>query len=258
MGLKTWRMACRAILAVASVLGSAGARAAEITVLTAGAFKPVLLAVQPGFESTTGDTLKIENGTAGELTRQIAAGASFSVLIAPKETVQALGGSLLPGSAAAVAKVGIGVVVKQGAAVPDVSTVAALRQALLAAPSIAMIDPASGGSSGPAVLALFERLGIAEAVRGRLVLKQGGAVADLVADGHAALGLHQISEILPVAGVVLAGPLPEAVQTYTTYAAALASHPTDPAAAQTLVTMLHGPAALAALRARGMEAVASP
>ena len=179
------------------------------------------------------------------------------MLIAPVETIGALSGSLQPGSVA-VARVGIGVVVRQGTPIPDVSTEDALRRALLAAPSIAMIDPASGGSSGPAVLALFARLGIADAVRGRLVLKQGGAVADLVAGGHAALGLHQISEILPVPGVVLAGPLPASLQSYTAYAAAVGSHAGDPAAARRLLDTLHSPDAAAALRARGMEPAGTP
>jgi molybdate transport system substrate-binding protein len=253
------RFAIAASFLVIAAAITSPALAADITVLTAGAFKPVLAALQPGFERDTGDHLRIGVGTAGELTRQIADGAKFDLLIAPKDTLQAVAAGIQPGSVQGVARVGIGVVVRAGGPVPDVRTVAALRQALLAAPSIALIDPAGGGSSGPAVLALFAELGIADAVKGRLVLKQGGgAVADLVADGRAAIGLHQISEILPVAGVVLAGPLPNAVQTYTTYTAALAAHPTDPAAASALLSALHGPAIAAILKSRGMEIVAAP
>ena len=245
---------------LAALLLSAGtplaAQAAEIAVLTAGAFKPVLLAVKPGFEQRSGDRLQIGGGTAGELTRQIAGGKPFAVLIAPQDTIRAQGAAVQPGSAAAIARVGIGVAVRQGAAVPDVGSVAGLRQALLDAPRIAMIDPANG-SSGPAVLALFARLGIADAVHDRLVFKQGGAVAELVAEGQAALGLHQISEILPVPGVVLADPLPEEVQSYTTYAAAVGAHAEAPDAARALVAALQGPAAMAVIRSLGME-VAGP
>jgi molybdate transport system substrate-binding protein len=242
------------LLSLAAVTHSA--YAADVSVLTAGAFRPVLLALQPGYERQTGDHLHIGFGTAGELTRQIAGGAHFDVLIAPREALRAVAGEIQAASVLDVARVGIGVVVRQGAPVPDVSTPEALRQTLLAAPSIAMIDPTSGGSSGPAVLAMFATLGIADAVKGRLVLKQGGAVADLVADGHAAIGVHQISEILPVPGVVLAGALPEALQTYTTYTVALGAHPADAPAADALVAALHGPAVAAILKGRGMQSAA--
>ena len=110
-----------------------------------------------------------------------------------------------------MAKVGIGVAVKEGAPLPDIKTVEAFKRTLLAAKSVAYIDPKAGGSSGIYFDGLLARLGIADEVRPKAKLKQGGHVADLVASGEAELGVHQISEILPVKGVVLVGPLPAEV-----------------------------------------------
>ena len=90
----------------------------------------------------------------------------------------------------------------------------------MAAKSVAYIDPASGGSSGIYLTGLFDKLGIAADIKPKAKLKQGGYVAELIANGEAELGLHQISEILPVKGVKLVGPLPAEIQNYTTYAAA--------------------------------------
>ena len=112
---------------------------------------------------------------------------------------------------------------KEGAPKPDVSTVEAFKRALLAAKSVAYIDPASGGSSGIYIDKLLERLGIADQIRPKAKLKKGGHVADLIVSGEAELGLHQISEIVPVKGAALVGPLPKEIQNTTTYAAGLSA-----------------------------------
>ena len=98
--------------------------------------------------------------------------------------------------------------VKDGAPQPDVSTVDAFKKAVLAAKTVAYIDPASGGSSGIYVDRLLQKLGIADAVKPKARLKKGGHVADLIVSGEAELGIHQISEIVTVKGVRLIGPLP--------------------------------------------------
>ncbi|MFZ3251580.1 MAG: substrate-binding domain-containing protein, partial [Pseudolabrys sp.] len=152
-----------------------------------------------------------------------------------------------------LATVGVGVVVKEGAPKPDVSTVEAFKRALLAAKSVAYIDPASGGSSGVYIDKLLERLGIADQVRPKAKLKKGGYVAELVVNGEAELGLHQISEIVPVKGATLVGPLPKEIQNTTTYAAGLSASPQNKDAAQALIKMFSGPAAAAVLKSKGME-----
>ncbi len=110
----------------------------------------------------------------------------------------------------------------------------------------------AGGSSGIYFDRLLERLGIAEQVRAKAKLKRGGYAAELVASGEAEVAVHQISEILPVKGVVLVGPLPAQVQNYTTYAVGLSADARDVAAAKALIAHLAGPATAAALLARGM------
>jgi molybdate transport system substrate-binding protein len=144
-------------------------------------------------------------------------------------------------------------VVKEGAPLPDISSVEAFKTALKAARSVAYIDPASGGSSGIYLASLFEKLGIAGDIAPKAKLKKGGYVAELIANGEAELGLHQISEILPVKGVKLVGPLPSEIQNYTTYAAAVSASAAQPAAAQAILKLLGGMEADAVLKARGME-----
>ena len=121
------------------------------------------------------------------------------------------------------------------------------------AKSIAYINPASGGSSGIYLDKLFEKMGIADAIRAKAKLKTGGYVADLLISGDAELGIHQISEIVPVKGVVLVGPLPAEIQNYTTYAGAVSADARDAAAARVFLDLLAGPAGLAILRDKGMD-----
>ena len=193
--------------------------------LTAGAFKQVVVALVPAYEKQTGNTVVIDNDTAGGLKTKIDGGVAFDVAIITPAVLKELtaSGKIAAGSTTNVASVGVGVVVKEGAAKPDISTVEAFKGALLAAKSVAYIDPASGGSSGIYIDKLLERLGIADQVRPKAKLKKGGHVADLIVSGEAELGLHQISEILPVKGAALVGPLPKEVQNTTTYAAGLSA-----------------------------------
>src|SRR5205823_13012054 len=125
------------------------------------------------------------------------------------------------------------------------------------AKSVAYIDPASGGSSGIYVAKLLDQLGIAAEIRPKAKLKQGGYVADLIASGEAELGIHQISEIVPVKEVTLVGPLPAEIQNYTVYAAGLGAQAKDGEAAKALIKALTGSAAAAVLKSKGMEAAGS-
>ena len=242
-----------AALLIFSAAGNAWA--AEVRVLTAGAFKQVVLALVPEFEAATGHTVKVDNDTAGGLTRRIEAGEAFDIAIITPAAIDALTGKgkVAAGSRTAVASVGVGVMVREGAPKPDVATVDAFKRALLAAKSVAYIDPASGGSSGIYIDRLLERLGIAAEIRPRAKLKKGGYVADLLVSGEAELGLHQISEIVPVKGVVLVGPLPAEIQNVTTYAAGLSATSKQQDAARQLVRLFSGPSARAILQAKGMQ-----
>lgn len=244
----------RVLAALACFVAAFSAHAAELKVLTAGAFKPVLVALQPAFEQRTGHKLVIANDTAGGLQKRIAGGEAFDVVVSSPASLRAVSAQLVNEPPHPLAKVGIGVAVKQGAPLPDIATVDAFRAALLQAKSVAYIDPVAGGSSGIYLDQLFERWGIAPQVRAKAVLVPGGLVAQKVVDGSADIAVHQISEILAVPGAVLVGAIPAEVQNYTVYAGAVSATSVNNAAARELLAALRGEEALAVMKAKGMEA----
>lgn len=237
----------------ATVATSAGA--AEIKLMHAGAFTQVIRAVVPEFERATGHKVVLHRDTIGALAKQIEGGAAFDVVVLTPAAIDGLAGKgrIVAGSRANLARVGVGVVVKEGTPRPDISTIDAFKQALIAAKSVAYIDPEAGGSSGIYLSGLFERLGVAAVVKPKAKLIHGGAVAEHIANGEAELGIHQISEILPVKGIVLVGPLPKEIQNYTTYSAGIGSNAKEVAAAKALIAALSGPAAAEVIRSKGME-----
>jgi molybdate transport system substrate-binding protein len=231
------------------------ATAAEIKVLTTGAFKQVVVALIPEFEKATGHKVVLDNGTVGQLTKRVNDGESFDVLVLSPRGIEDFtkAGKIVAGSAARVGKVGVGVMVKEGAAKPDVSTVDAFKNTLLSAKSVGYIDPASGGSSGIYVSGLLDKLGIADQIKPKAKLKQGGHVSDLVVSGEAEVGIHQISEIVSQKGVTLVGPLPADIQNYTVYSVGLATGAKDAEAGKAFIKVLTGPSAAGVLKATGME-----
>ena len=232
------------------------APAADIKVLTAGAMRGVLAELLPQLEKDTGHKISLDNATAGTLAKRIEGGETFDVAVITPKVIDDLieKGKIVPGSRVDVAKVGIGVAVKEGAARPDIATVEAFKRTLLAAGSVAYIDPKAGGSSGIYFDGLLDRLGIASEIRPKARLKQGGYVAELVANGEAEVAVHQISEIVPVKGVVLVGPLPAEIQNFTTYTAAIGAQAKEPAAAKALIERLTTSIfAQVVIRSKGME-----
>jgi molybdate transport system substrate-binding protein len=244
-------------LSIATLLVAAPATAAEIKVLSAGAFKAVVVALVPAFEQQTGHKVTVDNDTAGGLARRIAGGEPFDVVAMPPGGIEPLvkAGKVVDGSAVPLARVAIGVAVKKGVAAPDISTVATFRDALLKARAVAYIDPASGGSSGIYLAQLFEKLGIADAIKAKAVLVPGGLVAERLVNDQADIAVHQISEILAVPGATLVGPIPREIQNYTVYAGALSTAARDTSAAHALLAALKGPSAAAVLNEKGMEPV---
>jgi molybdate transport system substrate-binding protein len=249
------RLYCAAVIAGALGLAAPAAKAAEVKVLTAGAFKQVVLALVPNYERQTGNHVSVDNGTTGQLKRRIDGGEAFDIVVITPAVVDEMiaGGKVAAGSQVKLASVGIGVVVKEGASKPDIATLEKFKAALLAAKSVAYIDPASGGSSGIYIDKLLEKLGIADRIRPKAKLKKGGLVAELVANGEAELGIHQISEIVPVKGVTLVGPLPKEIQNTTTYAAGLSASTNEKDAAKELIDYLSGADAAAVLKSKGMD-----
>lgn len=248
------RRAARFAVVLALLAPSAAALADTLKVLTAGAFKQVIVAMAPAFEAKTRHRLDVQNDTAGALAKRVDAGEAFDVIAVTPAVLRDLAakGRVVPESVASAAKVGIGVAVKAGAPAPDIGTVDAFRKTVLDARAVAYIDPAAGGSSGIYLAGLFERLGVAAPVKAKAVLVPGGLVATRVVSGEADLAIHQVSEILPVAGATLVGPLPEPIQNYTEYAVAVGTASPRKDAAKALVALLAGPDAAATIRAAGM------
>jgi len=232
------------------------ASAADLKILTAGAFKPVVAALAPDFERRTGHKLTIDNDTAGALLRRIVAGEAFDLVVLTPAAVDQLtaSGKLVPGSSVRLARVAIGVAVKQGAPLPDIASVAAFQRALLGARAVATIDPAAGGSSGIYLWELFEKMGIAPQIKAKAVLVPGGLVAQRVVSGEADIALHQISEILAVPGAVLVGPIPAEIQNYTVYAGGVSASARDAPAAQAFLALLASAGGQAVMKEKGMQA----
>jgi len=239
-----------AVLAVVPV----AAQAETLKVLTGGAFKQVVLAMLPAFEARTGHKVDLQNDTAGALQKRIAGGEAFDLAIITPAVLKPLAaqGHVVESSITPLARVAIGVAVKTGAPSPRIGDVDEFKQAVLNARKVAYIDPAAGGSSGIYLDGLFQRLGIADQVKAKAVLVPGGLVAERLVTGEADLAIHQVSEIIPVQGVTLVGPLPEAIQNYTTYAGALGSRAAHADAARALLATLTSPEAAELLRTKGM------
>ncbi len=208
-------------LLTVTVLAAGPADAADIRVLTAGAYRPVLDAIVPGFETRSGNKVILVTDTAGGVAARVARGDAFDIaVLTPATSAEAeKTGKLI--LVTPIASVGMGVAIKAGAAKPDIATPAALKTALLAAPSVAMADPALGGTSGAYLAKMFDQLGIADQMKPKLILTQGGLPAEQLVSGKAAMALGQASELLAVQGITMAGPLPGALQSRTVYVAGM-------------------------------------
>jgi len=248
-----WSAAALVLLAVALT----PALAADIRVFTSGAPAEVQKVLARSFSEATGHRVQFTVGNLSAVQDKIAAGESPDVVVFPVPAIEALtkAGKLLPGSRLTLARVGIGVAIRQGGRLPDVTSTDAFRKTLLAARSIVHSPPEGGGFTGAHIARMFERLGIADAIKPKVTLlfAIGGGVA-AVAKGDAEIGLFNISEILPVPGVVLAGPLPPELQNYITFAGALHAGSPSPEPASAFLGSLAEPKARAAWKAGGFEA----
>ena len=229
---------------------------AEIKVMSAGAVEAMVRALGADFERATGNKLNIVINTAGALRERIKNGEAADLVILPPAALDALDqpGMFVPGSRTDLGRTVTGVAVRDGAALPDISTPEAFRQALLNARSVGYTDPKAGGSSGTFFAGLLDRLGIADEVNKKAVLgKRGVEVAQAVADGRAEIGTTFISEILTVKGVRLVGPLPGALHNANSYAAAIPAASSSRDAALALLRALTEPASAARWSAAGLE-----
>jgi len=234
---------------------TASAQAAEIKVLSAGAMKGIVTDLAETFRQETGHTVTITAGTAGELRQKVEAGEPADVVIVTDTVLEQLAGQRLvvADTRADLARTAIGVAVRAGAPLPDISTPEAFKRTVLAAKSIVYTDPARGATSGIHFASVLQRLGIADAVKDKTVLWPGGYAAEAIVKGQAELCVHQISEILPVKGVTLVGPLPRDLQKITTYSAALSTRTATPTAARDFIAFVTRPSFKPRFAAAGLD-----
>jgi molybdate transport system substrate-binding protein len=250
-----WNWAAMGVVAMAAMVGGA-TEAAELKVLSASALKPVLPELAEVFRRESGHSVTLSFATAGEVERRLVAGEALDAVAVTDIAVGKLTGQgLVPqGAHSIVARVGVGMGVREGAPKPDIATTEALKQVLLGAKSVTYPDPARGGASGIHFNSVIERLGIAEPIRQKAVL---GANPDFVcvavAKGEVELCVHQISEIMPVAGVTLVGPLPKDVQRVTTFAVAVSSRANEAEAARAFLALVSRPEFKAAFAKAGLD-----
>jgi molybdate transport system substrate-binding protein len=230
---------------------------ATIKVMSAGAVQAMITNIGAEFERASGHRLRLHFGTAGSLRERIVNGEQTDLIVLPPASIAAFDkeGRLVPDSVVDLGRTVTGVVIKEGAPAPDISTPEAFKQALLAARSVSYTDPKAGGSSGTFFAGLIERLGIAEAVAEKAVLgKRGYEVAQIVADGRAEIGTTFISEILTVKGARALGPLPGNLHNANTYTAAIPAGSQAKDATRALLRALTDPDT----RARWIEAGLEP
>jgi molybdate transport system substrate-binding protein len=234
------------------VIGAPAAQSAEIVVLSTSAAQEALTEIIPLFERTSGHKIKITFGSGPRMVERIRAGATGDLFIGPEEYNEPLlkEGKLVAGSGVDFAHSLTGVAVRAGAPRLDISTPEKFKSALLAAKTVSF----SGGASGLHITNVFKRLGIAEAIEAKRVAPQGDEpVAAVVARGAAEIGIHQISQLLPVGGVDIVGPLPGDLQKAIIYAATVLPDSTQREAAKTFVTFLRSETAAPIIKKKGMD-----
>ena len=229
--------------------------AAELRVISGGAAKSFVQPLADAFRSESGHPVAIDWQPMGTLLKSLASGQPADMVIVTSEVLAQLerDGKMPKGIGRPLARVGVGVAVNERAPDPDISTADAFRRTLLAARSVVYIDPAIG-TSGKHVAQVLERLGIAQQINAKATLGKGGYVVEPVGRGEIELGIHQISEMLPVKGVRVVGPLPPELQKHTTYVAVPLPASKQGAAVEAFVRHLTSPASRAGLARAGYTA----
>jgi molybdate transport system substrate-binding protein len=246
-----------AVIGFAVALAAAGAAgAAEIRVASSNALKTVLEQVAPDFEKASGHKLVFTWGAGAPLKAQIEKGAEFDVAVLTTAAIDDLikQGKLAAASRAVLAYSAVGVAVRKGAPKPDIGTVEAFKHALLDAKSIALVEQ---GGTGIYMKALLPRLGIAEAVHGKIkFLPPENPAAKAISNGEAEIGITQISEILPYAGAELVGPLPKEIQLSDAFGIAVGASARQTGPAAELIKYLSAPAVAPVFKAKGLDPAA--
>ena len=244
----------------ASLLSGA-ASAAEIRVMISGGLTAAYKVLVPEFERATGHKVLTAYGpsmgtTTNAIPVRLERGEPADVLIMVGYALDNLAkeGKVIPDSRVELVKSPIGIAVKSGAPKPDISTADALKRALLAVKTIAYSDSASGVYVSTE---MFDKLGIADAMKDKARKIPATPVGEIVARGDAEIGFQQVSELKPVEGIDIVGPLPDELQKITVFSAGIASVSKEPDAGKALIRFLGSPAARAEIVKSGMDPIAA-
>ena len=230
--------------------------ASPLKVASARSLQEVLRPLGASFEATSGAPVDFFFGPVGTVQQRLDSGEAADVIILSDTVIASLAkaGRVIADTCRKVGRVGIMLAVREGAPAPDISTPELFKQTLLSSRAIACSDPAIGGSAGTHFAALLARFGIEDAVRDKLLKRASGVkTAEAVASGEAEIGITLLPEMLPVKGVYPAAPLPDALQKFTTYVAAVTTGCGVPETAAAFIRAAADPGMAPSWRAAGVE-----
>jgi len=240
------------VVAAAALLLSSVAHAADVRLLASGALKQAYLELLPDFEKVSGHRVTAVWSSTTDIQRRVMAGEGADLVILGNAGAEELlrQGKLVGNTLAVVAKSGIYVAVRSGAPIPDISSVDALKNSVLTARSVAY----SEGASGTYLVVMFQRLGIYDQVKLKAsIAKANEPVGDKLVRGEADIGFHQLSELIPVKGIQIVGPLPSELQYITAFSGAIHRDAKEPNAAKALIEFLLAPAVGQSIKKHGLD-----
>ena len=246
--------AVAAAISLLAIISAHNSRAAEIRVISANGPRAVLAELAPKFESASGHKLAITVTETGEIKQRILSGGVYEVVILPATTAEELAklGKIIADTMMPVIRTSFGMAVRAGEPKPDIGSADAFKRSLLAAKSILVTDPATGGISGVHFMSVLERLGIVEEMKPKLVLNRGtGYHAERVAKGEADLAIQAEHEIRCVPGIDFV-PYPAEFQRTVGFAAGIGVT-AENAPAKQFIQFLRGPEALSVIKAKCLQ-----
>jgi molybdate transport system substrate-binding protein len=230
----------------------------EIKILSTTAMKTSLDELTPEFERATGSKLTFSFGPSARIAKQVADGEANDVAIVTTEGIEDLTkqGQIVPGTRSDIARSAMALAVQRGAPKPDISSAEKFKQAMLSAKSLGMSNPVGGGQSGANLVKIFERLGIADAMKPKCVYGPGGPaglIGNFLLRKEVEIGIQQMPELMAVPGIDIVGPLPPDIQLTTVFSAGLSSHAANAEGGRALIKFLATPAAAQVMKKHGMD-----
>jgi molybdate transport system substrate-binding protein len=259
--LRPGRLAVAIVATLLSFATASGQNAPSLKVMISPGFRSAFEELVPEFQRKTGHTIATVYGASmgnapDAIPNRLQSGEPADVVILASSAFEELvkKNKVIPGTRVDLARSGIAMAVRAGAQKPDISTLEALKRTLLAAKSVAYSDSVSGVYVSTE---LFPRLGIADTIRSKC-MKVDGMVGPVIARGDAEIGFQQLSELLPIAGIDIVGPIPPEAQKITTFSGGVAANSKEPEIAKQFLQFLASPEAAAAIKKSGMQPVLEP